>query len=50
MHILFSDEEKKWIELRVLGWPIKKNCPDKIRRSIEAKKKEIERQKDIVYG
>ena len=44
MHILFSDEEKKWINRRSFGWTIKKGCPDEIRHSIENKKKKLDNQ------
>lgn len=45
MHMIFTDEEKRWISMNVFGWPIKKGCPDSIRKSIEKKKKIIEQQK-----
>lgn len=44
MHRLFSDEERKWIYTRELGWPIKEGCPEDIRESIEKKKKDIDKQ------
>lgn len=37
MHMLFTSEELKWIDTKTFGWPIKKECPEKIRKSIEQK-------------
>lgn len=48
MHILFSEEEKKWIDTRTFGFPIKEGCPAKIRESINKKKAALDSQKDMV--
>lgn len=44
MHMIFSAEELQWINTRKYRWPIKKDCPSKIRLSIERKKKIIDDQ------
>ena len=41
MHMLFSDREKEWINMKVFGWRIKQGCPDDVRKSIEKKLNEI---------
>lgn len=46
MHIIFTDEELKWITTRELGWPIKSGCPDGIRATIEQKKKKLDNQNE----
>lgn len=48
MHIIFSEEEKKWIDTRTFGFPIKEGCPAKIRESINKKKAALDSQKDMV--
>lgn len=45
MHMMFTEEEKEWIDMRTFGWPIKKGCPKEIRESIERKKRKIDSQK-----
>lgn len=44
MHMLFSAEELQWINTGKYRWPIKKDCPNKIRLSIERKKKIVDNQ------
>lgn len=44
MHMLFSAEELQWINTGKYRWPIKKDCPNKIRLSIERKKEIIDNQ------
>lgn len=39
MHIIFTEEERRWMEMRKFGLPIKENCPSDIKKSIEKKKK-----------
>lgn len=46
MHIMFTEEEKKWIDFNVFGLRIKKGCPDKVRKSIENKKFLLDSQFD----
>lgn len=45
MHMMFTEEEKEWIDMRTFGWPIKNGCPKEIRESIERKKRKIDSQK-----
>lgn len=47
MHLLFTDEERMWIDAKVFGWRIKEGCPEKIRKSIEEKKKKSDNQRVI---
>ena len=47
MHMLFTDEEREWMDTKKFGMPIKKGCPDKIRKSIEKKKRIIDSQKNF---
>lgn len=44
MHMIFTEEEKRWIVVNKFGWPIKSGCPSKIKKSIEKKKNEIKNQ------
>lgn len=44
MHMIFTEEEKKWIDKNKFGWPIIEGCPERIRDNIEQKKKKIEFQ------
>lgn len=44
MHIIFTDEEKRWVNTKTFGWPIKDGCPDGIRKSINEKKKLLDEQ------
>lgn len=50
MHMLFTEQEKEWINLRKWGWPLKRDCPKNIRKSIERKKKIINAQKEVFNG
>lgn len=44
MHMIFTEEEKSWIDMRVFGWRIQKGCPTDIRNSIEKKLNVIKNQ------
>lgn len=44
MHLLFSEEELRWIDVYKFGWPIKNGCPENIKKSIERKKKLLDNQ------
>lgn len=37
MHIIFSTEEMKWIDIRPFNWTVKSKCPEAIKKSIEKK-------------
>jgi len=50
MHLQFSDEEKKWIELKKFGWPVKEGCPKDVEKSIQRKKKLLNEQMEAVHG
>lgn len=41
MHMIFTEEEKEWINMRTFGWTLKQGCPEQIRKQIERKKKII---------
>lgn len=45
MHMIFTDEEKRWINFKVFGTKIINECPEHIRKSIENKMKLISNQK-----
>lgn len=44
MHIIFTEEEKRWIDTKKFGWPIKEDCPEEIKKRIEKKKSAIDSQ------
>ena len=37
MHLLFTEEEREFIEMKPFDWRVKKNCPDAIRVELEKK-------------
>lgn len=39
MHIIFTDEEKEWIDKKPFNWTIKEGCPEKIKKDLERKLK-----------
>lgn len=41
MHMIFTETELKWINMKAFGWKIKDNCPLEIRISIENKLKDV---------
>lgn len=44
MHIIFTEQELKWIDTKIWGWKIKKDCPSDIRKRIEKKLKRLDHQ------
>lgn len=50
MHMIFTEQEKEWINISKWGWTLKKGCPENIKKSIERKKKIINSQKEIFNG
>lgn len=46
MHVIFTEDERKWIDFNVFGLRIKRGCPDKVRESIENKKLLLDSQFD----
>lgn len=50
MHIMFSDAERNWMDMKKFGCPIKAGCPADIRRSIEKKKKLLKKQEEWING
>lgn len=44
MHMFFTEEELKWIDGKKFGAPVKKGCPESVRKSIEKKRKIINSQ------
>lgn len=50
MHIIFTEEERKWIYTERFGFPIKKGCPEKIKKNIEKKKELLNRQGKQING
>lgn len=41
MTILFTEEEKKWINKELFNWTIKEGCPSDVRETLELKLKEL---------
>lgn len=39
MTVMFSDEEREWIEIKKFKWSIKDGCPSSLRDKIENKLK-----------
>lgn len=39
MIVIFTDEEKKWIEKEPLNWHIKQGCPEQIKKELQRKLK-----------
>lgn len=37
MTIIFTEEEKKWIDEKPFNWKLKKGCPSKLKKKIEKK-------------
>lgn len=50
MHMFFSNDEKRWINTDRFGWPIKRGCPDKIKKVILKKKNIIDNQMEARHG
>ena len=43
MHIVFTEEEKIYINMNFLNWEIKKDCPNNLKKSIIEKIELIKR-------
>jgi len=39
MHVIFTDEEKEWINMKPFNWTVKDGCPERIKKEIEKKLK-----------
>ncbi len=50
MHIMFTDDEWKWMDTKKFGCPIKSGCPDNIRRSLKKKKELLKKQEEWING
>ena len=50
MIIFFTEEERKWMDTKTIGWPIKDDCPDDIRKSIEKKKQYQREMEKEMFG
>lgn len=37
MHLIFTEEEKEWINKQLFNWTVKKGCPDNIKKTLEKK-------------
>ena len=46
MHMIFTEQERNWIDMSKFGWPIKSGCPKEIKNAIEKKKQIINDQFD----
>ena len=46
MTIIFSEEEKEWINKKPFRWTIKAGCPEKIRESLKRKLDALYKNKD----
>lgn len=49
MHMIFTEEELRYIDTKQFGFPVKKDCPEKIRKSIEKKKRILDKQMEGVF-
>ena len=45
MHIVFSEEEKRWIDKNLFNWTAKEGCPEDVRKSLEHKLKLLNKKK-----
>ena len=45
MHLIFTDEEKEWIDKKPFNWTIKKECPKEIKEGLEKKLKLLSNNK-----
>ena len=41
MTIIFTEEEKEWIDMQPFKWVLKEGCPQGIRKTIESKLKKL---------
>ena len=37
MTVIFTVEERKWIDMKPFAWTVKNGCPEDIKKSIERK-------------
>lgn len=44
MHLIFTENEKEWINMKPFNWTIKKGCPKKMKKSIEKKLRLLNKQ------
>lgn len=42
--LIFTEEELEWIDKIPYNWKIKKGCPDKLKKSIDKKLKELKKE------
>ena len=47
MQIVFTEEERKWIEIKPFSWNVKKSCPKTIEKTIREKMKTIKTKKVV---
>lgn len=45
MHLIFSEEEKKWIKKETFNWTVEKNCPKELRKKINKKLEVLKSEK-----
>lgn len=39
MHLIFTEEEREWIDMKPFDWKIKDGCPKELKKQIERKLK-----------
>lgn len=49
MHVIFTDEEQKYIEKIPFEWKVKKDCPQGLRNTIERKLEALNNQEGNAY-
>lgn len=49
MHIMLSDNEKQWVNMKKFGWKIKEGCPEKTKQAILRKIEIIKNQQIGVF-
>jgi len=47
MHIVFTEEEKEWIDKKLFNWTVKDGCPEAIKESLEKKLTLLKQDKDV---
>lgn len=50
MIIIFTEDEREWMDTKTIGWPIKDGCPSDIRESIEKKKQKQREYETEMFG
>ena len=43
MHLIFTEAEKEWIDMKPFNWSVKEGCPKDI-------KEELEKKLKLLYG